>query len=172
MRKIFSLLPYLLIFLSCQNHHTTNDVYIKKIIRGKVVKIADGDSFTLLTPENQQIRIRMFGIDSPEKGQAFYRKSKNNLSRYIFGKNVLVKIKDTDQYHRIVGMVYLNDSLNINLQMIKDGYAWHFKKYSSDKQMSLAEKKAKQQKLGLWADKHPVPPWEWRRTKRKSKIFH
>ncbi len=83
-----------------------------------------------------------------------------------------IQIKSTDQYQRIVGVVFLNDTLNINLQMIKDEYAWHYKKYSTDQVMEKAEKEAKQNKLGLWKENHPLPPWEWRRMKRKLKTFN
>ncbi len=171
MNKILFYLLYLLISFSCQYNQKNNDSP-NKIIKGKVIKIADGDSFTLLTENKKQIKIRMYGIDAPERKQAFYQKAKNNLARYIFKKKVTIQIKSTDQYQRIVGVVFLNDTLNINLQMIKDGYAWHYKKYSTDQVMAKAEKEAKQNKLGLWKENHPLPPWEWRRMKRKLETFN
>jgi len=134
---------------------------------GKVVAVADGDTITLLTKENKQYKIRLNDIDAPEKKQAFGNKSKENLSNYVFGKNVRVEYKKSDRYKRILGTIYLND-LDINLQQVKDGFAWHYKQYSKKKHYAEAEDLAQKDKKGLWAEKNPQAPWEFRKNKKKK----
>jgi endonuclease YncB( thermonuclease family) len=114
----------------------------------KVVGIADGDTCTVLTAENSQIKIRLAGIDTPEKTQAFGTKAKQALSDKVFGQTVEVKEQTKDQYGRTVADLYLGERW-INLEMVAEGWAWHYKAYSKD------------QKL---ADKEPVPPWDFRRN--------
>ena len=135
---------------------------------GKVVSIADGDTITVLDSSDTQRKVRLQGIDAPEKTQAFGTKSKENLSDKIFGKQVLVKWKEKDKYGRILGEVF-SGTRHINLQMVQDGMAWHYKNYSNDETLSAAEESARSEKRGLWADKDPVPPWEFRKSgKAKS----
>ena len=99
---------------------------------GKVVKVSDGDTITILTSDKTQYKIRLNDIDAPEKKQAFGNKSKDNLAKYIAGKTVKVEYKSTDKYKRILGTIYYNN-IDINLQQVKDGYAWVYKKYSKNK---------------------------------------
>ncbi|MCT7601281.1 thermonuclease family protein [Aliarcobacter butzleri] len=110
--------------------------------------------------------MRLNDIDAPEKKQAFGNKSKDNLAKYVSGKTVTVKYDKTDKYKRILGTVYYN-GLNINLQQIKDGYAWVYKKYSNNSSYYEAEKLAKRNKKGLWVDNNPIEPWEFRKLKTK-----
>lgn len=100
-------------------------------LRGKVVRVSDGDTVVLLDADNTQHKIRLNGIDAPENGQPYGDKSKEYLSNLIAGKEVTVEVKGTDQYKRILGVVYLGDT-NINAEMIRAGYAWNYK-YSKDK---------------------------------------
>ncbi|WP_418187298.1 thermonuclease family protein [Aliarcobacter lanthieri] len=129
---------------------------------GKVVKVTDGDTVTILTKDNIQHKIRLNDIDAPESKQAFGNKSKDNLAKYIAGKTVKVEYKSTDKYKRILGTIYL-DKLDINLQQVKDGYAWVYKKYSKNPIYYEAEKVARENKKGIWADKSPLEPWEFRK---------
>ena len=136
-------------------------------ITGKVVSVADGDTITVLDSSKTQHKIRFEHIDTPEKKQAFGQKAKQHLSKMVFGKTVKVSIKEKDRYGRSIGTVYLGKK-NINLEMVKAGFAWHYKAYSKDKTFADAETKAKKAKIGLWADKNPVAPWEYRRGGKSS----
>ena len=130
---------------------------------GKVVKVSDGDTVTILTSDKTQHKIRLNDIDAPEKKQAFGNKSKDNLAKYIAGKTVTVEYQKKDKYKRVLGTIYYNNT-DINLQQVKDGYAWVYKKYSKNHNYFKAEKEAKSKKLGLWSDKNPIEPWEFRKN--------
>ncbi|MBE3610511.1 thermonuclease family protein [Campylobacter californiensis] len=126
---------------------------------GKVVSIHDGDTITILQGK-QQIKVRLHGIDAPEKKQAYGNKSRQFLSNLIAGKEVEVKEKGKDRYKRTIGTIYLNGT-DINAQMVASGYAWAYVKFSKD--YIKQEREARRQKLGLWRDKKPIPPWEFRK---------
>jgi micrococcal nuclease len=136
-------------------------------LRGKVVSIADGDTITVLDANKKQHKVRLTGIDAPEKKQAFGAKSKDRMGELVAGKDVVVEWKENDTYGRTLGKVR-QGALDINLQMIKDGMAWHYKKFSKSEEFSKAEAEAKVDKKGLWADPNPVPPWEFRKLKKKK----
>ncbi|WP_082744805.1 thermonuclease family protein [Aliarcobacter cryaerophilus] len=131
---------------------------------GKVVKVSDGDTVTILTSDKTQHKIRLNDIDAPEKKQAFGNKSKDNLAKYIAGKTVTVEYQKKDKYKRVLGTIYYNNT-DINLQQVKDGYAWVYKKYSNNQTYYKAEKVARDKRVGLWIDKNPLEPWEFRRKK-------
>ena len=130
-------------------------------LSGQVVKISDGDTITILTQEKQQVKVRLYGIDAPEKKQPYGQKSKQFLSNLIAGRSVEIQEKGKDRYKRVLGIVYL-DGRDINEQMVLNGYAWAYVKYS--KIYAKQELKARSQNLGLWRDK-PIPPWEWRKLR-------
>jgi endonuclease YncB( thermonuclease family) len=127
----------------------------------KVVGIADGDTCTVLTADKQQVKIRLAGIDCPESSQAFGTKAKQALSDKVFGQTVEVKEQNKDRYGRTVADLYVGARW-INLEMVTEGWAWHYKAYSKDPQLAEVEQMARLAKLGLWADKAPVPPWDFR----------
>ena len=131
---------------------------------GKVVKVSDGDTVTILTSDKTQHKIRLNDIDAPEKKQAFGNKAKDNLAKYIAGKTVTVEYQKKDKYKRVLGTIYYNNT-DINLQQVKDGYAWVYKKYSNNQTYYKAEKLARDKRVGLWADKKPLEPWEFRKKK-------
>ena len=131
---------------------------------GKVVKVSDGDTVTILTSDKTQHKIRLNDIDAPEKKQAFGNKSKDNLAKYIAGKTVTVEYQKKDKYKRVLGTIYYNNT-DINLQQVKDGYAWVYKKYSNNQTYYKAEKVARDKRIGLWIDKNPLEPWEFRKQK-------
>ncbi|WP_157605447.1 thermonuclease family protein [Schlesneria paludicola] len=106
-------------------------------IKGKVVSIADGDTVTVLDVEKVQHKIRLQGIDAPEKAQAFGTKSKERLSEKIGENEVVVKWKEKDRYGRVLGEIYLGDR-HINLEMVQDGLAWQYKQYSKSKELAVA----------------------------------
>ena len=134
-------------------------------LEGNVVKIADGDTLTLLTSSNEQVKIRLAGIDTPERKQPFGNKAKQALANLAFQKQALIEVEAKDRYGRTVGVVFV-DGLNVNAELVKQGMAWVYRKYTDDKRLYTLESEAKQAKRGLWLDENPIPPWEWRRGKR------
>lgn len=129
-------------------------------LSGKVVSIHDGDTITILTEQKQQIKVRLFGIDAPELKQPYGKKSKQFLANLIAGEVVEVDESGKDRYKRTIGTIYLNGA-DINAKMVENGYAWAYRKFS--KKYTAHESQAKKQDLGLWRDKEPIPPWEWRK---------
>ena len=132
---------------------------------GKVIKVADGDTITILTDSKEQVKIRLFGIDAPKKKQAYGEKSREFLSSLIAGKIVNIKEKHTDRYGRTVGVVYYNNT-DINKKMVENGYAWAYTRYSKD--YVSEHNKARASKFGLWADPNPIEPQDFRRASRKK----
>lgn len=139
---------------------------------GKVVSITDGDTLTVLIEDNQQMKIRLAEIDTPEKDQPFGRKSKDVLSSLVFGKQVKVQKVDVDRYKRTVAHVFLLDPktsdilMNVNKTMVASGAAWVYREYSEDQSILDLETLAREEKRGLWAlpEAERMPPWEWRKT--------
>ena len=127
---------------------------------GDVVGVADGDTITVLR-DNKQVKVRLADIDAPEKAQPYGNKSKQALSALVYGKAVLVVEQGHDRYKRTIGRVYQGD-VDVSAEQIKQGMAWVYRKYSKDVSLLPLENEAKAQRLGLWADDEPVPPWEWR----------
>ena len=140
-------------------------------LTGKVVKVADGDTITVLDNTNTQHRIRLQGIDVPERKQAFGNASRKHLASLVANKEVIVKWDKGDRYGRTVGTV-LVDGQDANLAQVQAGYAWHYKFYQQEqspedrRRYAEAEEQARAQRSGLWQDKKPLPPWEWRRLNR------
>ncbi|GEP52678.1 hypothetical protein FNO01nite_33500 [Flavobacterium noncentrifugens] len=133
----------------------------------KVIAIADGDTFTILE-NNKPIRIRVDAIDAPEKGMPFAKASKKYLSNLCFGKMVTIHAVTIDRYGRTVARASLTDGKDISTEMIRAGYAWHYKKYSKDILLSNLEIQARKNRVGLWKDKEPIAPWEIRKLHRKG----
>lgn len=139
-------------------------------ISGKVVRVADGDTITVLRGKTQY-KIRLVGIDAPEKAQAYGNQSKLTLSEAIAGQTVTVDYNKKDRYGRIIGKV-LYTGQDMNLRQIQLGMAWHYKAYEREQDVedrsiyAQAEYIAQREKLGLWADKKSIPPWEYRKTKK------
>lgn len=131
---------------------------------GKVVGVSDGDTITVLR-DREQVKVRMVEIDAPEKGQAFGNRSKQALSQLVHDRQVEIREQGTDRYGRTLGRVYLS-GLDVNTEMVRRGMAWVYVKYAKDKGLYQLEAEAREQRRGLWADKEPVPPWEWRRDRK------
>jgi len=134
-------------------------------IKGKVIWVTDGDTIGVLIKGNEKVKIRFNGIDAPESSQDYGNKAKQALSKRIHGQQVTVMVSDKDRYGRSIGTVFL-DNENINLWLVANGYAWHYKRYSKDEALGKAEEKAKSAKLGLWSTAKPIPPWDYRKKKR------
>ncbi len=134
-------------------------------LKGKAVRIIDGDTFDLLV-DKTTYRIRLAGIDAPEKGQDFGTAAKQLLGTLCAGELLTVVVTDTDRNKRKIAEVYTAKKVWINKEMIAKGMAWHFKKYSTNKELAAAEEQARKQKAGLWSLKNPIAPWEWRKKRR------
>lgn len=128
-----------------------------------VVGINDGDTFTGLNNDKLQLTFRIYGIDAPEKKQAFGTQAKNYLSSLIFGKRILVDVQSTDRYGRFVAYVYTPDGEDVSYLMLENGFAWHYVKYDHNTVYSKAEESARNKRLGLWIDLNPIAPWEYRK---------
>lgn len=137
-------------------------------LTGHVVRIIDGDTLVLLDANNTQHKVRLAGIDCPERKQAWSTKAKQALSDYVFDRQVTVDWDKRDRYQRIVGKV-LDGQRDVNLALIRDGLCWWYRRYADEQSAvdrvlySDAEEEARKGRSGLWSDSQPVPPWEWRR---------
>lgn len=134
-------------------------------LSGKVVKVADGDTFTLLTEDNRQVKVRLHGIDCPEKGQDFGQVAKQYTAEKVYLQVVSVQATDTDRYGRTVGIVTLNDGTVLNEALLTAGLAWHYTMYDKSSRWAAMELDARNKKVGLWAMSGPVAPWTWRKKK-------
>ena len=138
-------------------------------LSGKVIGISDGDTFTLLTSDKQQVKIRLAEIDAPESAQPYGNRSKQTLSGLIFSKDVRVAVQTIDRYGRTVGRPYVGD-LDVCEEMIRSGAAWVYRQYVIDKGLFDIESEAQAARRGLWAlpEAEQVAPWEWRRGLNNS----
>ncbi len=142
-------------------------------LSGRVVGVSDGDTVTILDASKRTHKIRLLGIDSPEKKQPFGERAKQSLSDLVYNKQVNVEGGKPDRYGRALGKIVL-DGQDINLEQIRRGRAWHYKQYARDQSpqdriaYAEAEATARAQRAGLWQDAQPVPPWSFRREGREQ----
>jgi len=152
-------------------------------LAGTVVAVADGDTITVLDANREQLKIRLAGIDAPEKAQPFGQRSKESMSALVFGKEVDVQWHKRDRYQRILGKVMVASpdcrastcpkTLDAGLAQITVGLAWWFQKYAKEQspedagRYEFAEHEARAKHTGLWADGQPIPPWDWRKEARR-----
>lgn len=140
---------------------------------GHIVGVLDGDTLDLLTDNKTLIRVRLSGIDAPERMQAFGSVAKKTLSDMAFGRDAVIQGNKKDRYGRLIGKTIVAGT-DVNLRMVQLGLAWHYKKYEREQAVedrarySYAEAQARARRIGLWADKEPMPPWEFR-SERKSR---
>lgn len=143
------------------------------VLLGHVVAVSDGDTITVLDDTKQRHVIRLMGIDAPEKAQAFGQKAKQSLSDLIFDRDVSVNWFKKDRYGRTVGQVQVDD-IDVCLEQIKRGLAWHYKQYEREQSVedrsryADAEKEARIARIGLWADEHPTEPSKFRRNQKSQ----
>ena len=137
-------------------------------MRGRVVKVADGDTITVLDAAKTQHKIRLNAIDAPEKSQAFGEASRKHLAALVAGKDVRVEYAKRDKYGRILGIVFV-DGRDVNLEMLRAGFVWHYKRFDSTSAYAAAEMDARQNRRGLWADKNPIEPEKFRKMKKGAK---
>ncbi len=134
---------------------------VPQAFTGKVIAVHSGDFMTVIDSSNQQFRVRLAEIVAPDMKQAYGTTSRQALTDKIRGKTVRVAVVGVDDAGRADGDVYLGDRW-INMEMMAEGAAWHYRKHSMGGALADAERKAREKHLGLWADKHPVPPWVYR----------
>ncbi len=144
-----------------------------EILTGRVVGVADGDTVTVLDASRQQHKIRLLGIDAPEKKMPYGNQSKQSLSDLVFDREVQVEYNKKDRYGRTLGKIIVG-GVDANLEQIKAGMGWHYKQYQKDQSVedrasyAQAEEEARTSKRGLWKDTDPMPPWDWRKQQKKK----
>lgn len=134
--------------------------------RGRVVRILDGDTLEVLR-QKQAVRIRLYGIDCPEKRQPYGTRAKQFTADLAFGKDVTVQERSRDRYERAVAEILLPDGHSLNRELVRAGLAWWYRKYAPHESgLAELEEQARDQRRGLWADDDPTPPWLWRHARR------
>jgi len=142
------------------------------LISGRVVSVADGDTITVLDANNVQHKIRLAGIDAPEKSQAFGQRSRESLAELVANRSVVVETNKQDRYGRYVGKV-LVDGQDVNVEQIRRGLAWFYRQYEQElsdsdrRSYDRAEIEARESRRGLWVDRRPVAPWDFRASERQ-----
>jgi endonuclease YncB( thermonuclease family) len=140
---------------------------VPKPFDGRVVAVADGDTITVLY-DTIHCRVRLAGIDAPERGQAFGAATRKALADKVAGQLVTVEWRRRDRYGHVLGDVYLGKRW-INLELVREGLAWHYKRFSRDKELAAAERAARAGKRGLWGQSEPLPPWEYRKRQAEAR---
>jgi endonuclease YncB( thermonuclease family) len=131
-----------------------------------VISVLDGDTIEVLHNTRPE-RIRLNGIDCPEKGQAFGNNAKLAASALVYGKEVTLQTYSLDKYGRTIADVLLPDGTNVNHALVKDGWCWWYRKYApNDTALEGLEREAREGKKGLWFDPAPIPPWVYRKVRR------
>jgi len=140
-----------------------------RTFNAKVIRIMDGDTMEVLY-QKTPVKIRLAHIDCPEKrrSQPFGNNAKIALSNLCFGQQVTVYGENYDRYHRLIAVVANHKKQIVNQEMLKQGMAWHFRKYSKNQLYAQLEAEARKNKIGLWKDPNPVAPWEWRKPQKRS----
>ncbi|WP_276496573.1 thermonuclease family protein [Pontibacter litorisediminis] len=133
----------------------------------KVVGVKDGDTIVLLR-NGEEVTVRLYGVDTPEKNQAYGQRAKQYTSDLVYGKTVRLIINNKDRYGRTVGTIILPDGRSLNEELVRNGFAWHYKEYSKDQNLANAEVDARRFKRGLWQDPNPVAPWDFRKSQRSG----
>lgn len=148
-KKLIAVILLLIVCVSTNAHAA--------LVSGKVTRVVDGDTIHI-----EDITVRLYGIDAPEKDQPYGEESANHLFQLIGNKQVVVEVVGQDRYNRIIGKIYL-DNVYINNLLVEYGCAWWYRKYAPlETDLEISEKSAQERKLGLWRFENAVPPWKWR----------
>lgn len=123
-----------------------------------VIRVADGDTFTFLHADNKQEKVRLYGVDAPEQGQDFGTAAKKALSDLVFGNQVRIERKGRDKYKRTLAIVYTPDGRCVNEELLKNGMAWHFKRFDSNPKWAAMEATARTNRKGLWSKPNAIAP--------------
>jgi endonuclease YncB( thermonuclease family) len=151
---------YLLIFFVFLS---TSSLYSQKSFWGKVIGVKDGDTVVVLDSLNYQTTLRLAEVDCPEKSQAFGTKAKQFTSDQIYLKQVKYIVNDIDRYGRSIAKIYYDNNKYLSEEIIRNGFGWQYKKYSTSKLLAKLEEEARKNKRGLWIDPNPIYPSDWRR---------
>lgn len=151
-----------IVFVFCFSSYSQDNII------GNIISITDGDTVKLLTKDSTLIKVRIANIDCPERKQPFSQRAKQFTSEAVFGKEVKLEYLKKDRYGRFIGHIIYKDSLNLGKELLRNGLAWHYRKYSKDSILQALEDNARKNKLGLWQDKNAIAPWEWRDRKKKK----
>lgn len=161
--RLFFIFTFSLLFFSCEISGEIN----RDSLSGHVVKIIDGDTYDIVL-NGKQTRVRMFGIDAPERGMDYYRVAKEYLGALCMNQIIRIEVINTDRYGRMVAKSFLPDGRELGAEMIKAGMAWHFKRYSDDELLAQFEIAARESRIGLWKASNPTPPWNYRKRKKEK----
>lgn len=164
MKQFLAWLVFVWLISACQNQEVNHTK-----ITGIAVAVADGDTFTLLTPEKKQIKVRLYGIDCPEKRQDFGAAARRFLSNAIFQKPLQIQVKGTDRYGRMLAVVYTGEEKSVNEALLAAGMAWHYKEYDKNPHWRALEAEARNKKIGIWSQPHPIYPADFRKQQRSKK---
>lgn len=139
-------------------------------LTGRVIKVYDGDTITIIDSAKNQHRIRLAQIDAPERNQPWGTKSRNNLNGILSGNNVTVKVHGKDNYGRVIGTVFLN-GIDLCKEQVKSGNAWVFTRYAFDNDLVAIQRSAEENKIGLWGltSNERIQPWVWRQQQKLHK---
>ena len=149
--------------LSCKDNEQP-----PQLLEGICVGVSDGDSLHLELPDGERVRVRLYGIDAPEKDQECALAARKKLGKLIYDKEIRVEVLDVDKYGRYVGKVYAG-ARYVNRYMLKEGLAWHYKHYAADDELlAEAEARAKAAGRGIWATESPCRPRVFRSEQRKE----
>ncbi|KFF12916.1 nuclease [Chryseobacterium soli] len=141
-------------------------VFILSQTKGKVIKISDGDTITILLRGKEQKKLRLAEVDCPERGQAFGKNARQFTSDKVFGKTITFIETDTDRYGRTIAKVYYDNGKYLSEELIRAGMGWWYYSFSKNASLGELQDKAQYKKIGLWQDIHAVAPWEYRKMKR------
>ena len=136
-------------------------------LRGKVVQVKDGDSMVVRVGD-ENVGVRTFGVDCPERGMPFSARAKSFTSGLVGNRDVTVVVHDVDRYGRIVGDVKLADGRSLGRELLREGLAWYYRRYANDPDFEKLESDARAAKRGLWSDPNPIPPWKFRADRRQQ----
>lgn len=159
MNRIVFILLCCLLLLSTLDQSFANTGYVTKVV--------DGDSLVVRGNTNKKIKIRLYGIDSPEWNQKNAKLSSKYLKKTIYKKKITYKVMDYDRYGRVIALVKIGD-ININKELVRKGYVWVYSRYCKEKyckEWKVLQKSAKKRRIGLWQEKDPISPWRWKRKK-------
>jgi endonuclease YncB( thermonuclease family) len=137
-------------------------------VAGKVVRVLDGDTFEVRRPDGQTLTVRLFGVDAPESDQPFGAEATQAAQRYVGGARVRLTVRETGAYGRTIGRLHIQGRSLAQL-LVRDGLAWHSDRYApNETTLARLERRARNANRGLWSQRGPVPPWDWRDGLRSS----
>lgn len=168
-RWLALLLPILLTLPACSDAKPNYSTETKAQPAGRVIKVADGDTLTILSENKQKQRIRLAEIDTPERGQPWGNNAKQALSSLVYGRDISLAVLDIDRYGRVVATVYV-DGKDVNAELVRQGHAWVYRQYLKRSELIQIEEDARANRRGLWAlpESERIPPWQWRKLKREQ----